>query len=130
MKGYSPKLPLRLDPRDGYRLNRTLHEVIKQNLKMLVLTSPGERIMNPLFGVGLYNFLFELNTQATRSLIMERISQQVSKYMPFVNILQIDFTDPEAVHADRNFLGMRIKYRIPSLNKSDLLRISIERAGG
>ena len=130
MKGYSPKLPLTLDPRDGYRLNRTLQEVIKQNLKMLVLTSPGERIMNPLFGVGLYNYLFELNSQATRESIVQRISQQVGKYMPFVSILDIGFTEPESVHADRNFLSMNIKYRIPSLNKSDILRIYTERAGG
>lgn len=80
--------------------------------------------------MGLYNYLFELNSQATRESIVQRISQQVGKYMPFVSILDIGFTEPESVHADRNFLGMNIKYRIPSLNKSDILRIYTERAGG
>ena len=67
MKGYSPKLPLSLDPQDGFRLTRTLKEVTSQNLKMLVLTSPGERIMEPAFGVGMYNFLFELEIESTRN---------------------------------------------------------------
>ena len=123
MIGYSPKLPLTLDPRDGFRLNRTLREVIKQNFKMLVLTSPGERVMLPLFGVGLYNYLFELNAESTRSNIMGKISQQVNKYMPFINILEISFTEPEAVQADRNFLGIIIKYKIPSLGQKDVLQI-------
>ena len=58
--GYSPKLPLQYDSIDGYyKLNKTLHEVMKQNIKMVVLTSPGERMMQPDFGVGLRNYLFE-----------------------------------------------------------------------
>ena len=62
MQGFSPKLPLSLDPRDGFLLTKSLPEVVAQNLRMLILTSPGERVMIPAFGVGLYNYLFELNT--------------------------------------------------------------------
>ena len=58
MPGIAPKLPLQLDEVDGYRLTKTIKETVQQNLKMIVLTSPGERIMNPDFGVGLRNYLF------------------------------------------------------------------------
>ena len=45
---------------DGYyALTKTHHEVIRQNLKNLILTVPGERIMIPDFGVGLKKLLFE-----------------------------------------------------------------------
>ena len=30
--------------------------MIKQNLKMLILTNPGERVMDPEFGVGIKQF--------------------------------------------------------------------------
>ena len=51
--GLAVKLPLFYDPVDGpYTLLKTMREVGAQNLKMLVLTNPGERIMNPDFGVG------------------------------------------------------------------------------
>jgi phage baseplate assembly protein W len=60
LTGISPKVPLIYDPTDGpYQLNKNLKQTINQNLKMLVLTSPGERIMIPEFGVGLRRFLFE-----------------------------------------------------------------------
>ena len=65
MQGYSPKLPLVFDKtEDGpYGLNKTILETIKQNLKMLLLTNPGERIMNSDFGVGVRVFLFQQDFQ-------------------------------------------------------------------
>ena len=123
MKGYSPKLPLSLDPRDGFRLTRTLKEVTRQNLKMLVLTSPGERIMEPAFGVGIYNFLFELEVETTRTRLRERINEQVNKYMPFVQITGIAFSPTASPDSGRNSLGIVIRYAIPSLGEADILRI-------
>tara|TARA_R100001086_G_scaffold240391_1_gene166431 strand:+ start:593 stop:970 length:378 start_codon:yes stop_codon:yes gene_type:complete len=125
MKGYSPKLPLILDPNSGYQLTKNAKEVVSQNLKMLILTSPGERVMDPLFGVGLYNFLFELNTQLTRVEIKERIARQVKKYMPFVTIQNIIFSETDGIDIDRNTLSVGIKYFVPSLGEMGLLRIEI-----
>ena len=60
MYGVSPKLPLIVDDLDGhYGLTKTVREAVKQNFKNLILTSPGERVMDSNFGVGLRNFLFE-----------------------------------------------------------------------
>ncbi len=125
MEGYSPKLPLSRDPSDGFLLTKNLQEVVAQNLKMLILTSPGERVMVPTFGVGLYNYLFELNTQITRIEINERIVSQVKRYMPFVEIVQIDFGDTESSEIDRNMLTLIIKYRIIPLNVSAVLNIEL-----
>ena len=123
MKGYSPKLPLMLDPADGFRLTKSLKEVVSQNLKMLILTSPGERVMEPSFGVGLYNFLFELNTQFTREEIREKILEQVRTYMPFVQIIEIRLGPIEGLDIDENSLGAVIKYAIPSTGTVDVLSI-------
>jgi hypothetical protein len=61
-QGLSVALPLRIDARDGaYGLNKNLLQVAEQNLKMVILTAPGERIMFPEFGVGVRNYLFEQN---------------------------------------------------------------------
>ena len=49
--GISPKLPLAVSAPDGYRLTKTPAEAVKQNFKNLILTSPGERVMIPEFGV-------------------------------------------------------------------------------
>ena len=126
MAGFSPKLPLTLDPNDGYALTKTIKEVARQNFKMLILTNPGERIMEPDFGVGINSFLFENNTAAVYSQIDARIREQASKYLPFIEVGEIDFNSSEASSnlAD-NFLGVSIKYSIKRLNIGDVLQIPL-----
>ena len=58
MAGISVKLPLSVSAQDGaYTLNKDLLSVVKQNFKMLILTNPGEKIMDPEVGVGIQKFL-------------------------------------------------------------------------
>ena len=91
MAGISVKLPLSRDPESGYKLNKTLKQVARQNLKMLVLTAPGERIMIPEFGVGLRNYLFENITTEVFYDIRQEIIAQVQTYFPFIIINSVDF---------------------------------------
>ena len=127
MTGYAPKLPLPLDPTDGYRLTKTTRENAQQNLKMLVLTSPGERIWEPDFGVGLYNYLFELDTQFLQDDIRERVRSQVRRYLPFITILGISFGEDTFNTTDRNTLAVVINYSVPVIGTVDTLRVSANR---
>jgi|TARA_R100000353_G_scaffold134435_1_gene95384 phage baseplate assembly protein W len=126
LQGISPKIPLVYDGTDGpYQLNKNIGEAIKQNLKMLLLTSPGERIMVPNFGVGLYGFLFENITSSTFSSLASKITEQVNFYIPAVNIEEIDFntsdTDPTLQF---NEVRVSIKYNISPFNQRDELIIT------
>ena len=126
MSGFSPKLPLTLDADSGYALNTTLKEVARQNFKNLVLTSPGERIMDPELGVGIRSYLFENNSPATYGQIEARIRQQTQKYLPYIEIDQIQFgTQDVSPDISDNFLGVRISYIIKKLAISDALEIPI-----
>jgi phage baseplate assembly protein W len=123
MRGFSAKLPLSVDPIDGiFCLNKTSIEGIKQNLKMIILTNPGERIMIPEFGVGLKKMLFEQNTSENIDLIKFNISDQVSRYLPVVAIRDIIIFSSEE---NANSLNVRIIYHIPVLRASDVLDINI-----
>ena len=53
------ELPLVRDIADGYKTLKSFRELIKQNLKMLLLTNKGERVMIPEYGIGMNRFLFE-----------------------------------------------------------------------
>ena len=73
MYGISPKLPLIVNDLDGhYGLNKTIRQAIKQNFKNLILTSPGERVMDIQFGVGLRNYFFE-NFTDSQTLPIRRV---------------------------------------------------------
>ena len=65
---------------------KNYERINKQNLKNLILTSPGERMMDPLFGVGIRRFLFENRTDVLTKTIKNTIANQAKKYMPFITI--------------------------------------------
>ena len=133
MSGISPKLPLYIDPVDGIALNKTLKQMTRQNLKMIILTSPGERIMHPKFGVGLRRYLFMNNTQSTLSDINRKIEEQVRTYLPSVNIRSIRFLSENGDEirssfessSSSNYVHLIISYEIPSAFASDTLDIKV-----
>lgn len=120
-KGYSVSLPFIYNKEDGpFALNKNIADVVKQNLRMLILTEKGERIMLPDFGVGLNSFIFENFNETTTIQIQSEIKSQVNKYMPFVSVASIDtLEDPENL----NKLIIKINFLIPSLSISDTLII-------
>ena len=129
MAGISVKLPLTADEQDGhYRLNKTYEEMVNQNLKMLILCSPGEKPMDPLYGVGIRRFLFEQNTPAVHQEIQAKILEQVSKYLPYVEIDQILFDSIRNAYTQEveNMLRVSIYYTILPLDTQDTLAINID----
>jgi len=126
-RGLSPKLPLRRDYEDGYSLNKTYREMVKQNVKMLLLTAPGERIMEPDFGVGIRNYLFENNTSSTKGSIRAKITKQIGIYMPFIKVVEISFHDNETnERLDPNYLKIEFKYFIEPLNQLDSIDLDFD----
>ena len=100
--------------------------MVKQNMKMIILTAPGERMMDPLFGVGLRNYLFEQNHPVVYGEIESKIRKQVKKYLGFVEILDIDFNgDDENPAVVDNVLYVRVTYRIKPLDSVDGLELSV-----
>jgi len=128
MKGIGPALPLFRDASFGnYALIDSYADEVKQNFKNLILTSPGERMMNPDFGVGVRNFLFEPAGQAIPK-IRQRLNSQINRYMPFIRInkLQFNHDKEEALANDSNILSIRIEYEVPSLNLFSSLSLDTE----
>ena len=110
-EGLSIALPLSLDEKSGpYKSNVTLNQVAKQNLKMIVLTNPGERVMEPDFGVGITSYLFEQESPLLVKRIKKRIGDQVERYAPFVKVRQLNIN----IDSDNGFLSVEIRYAVPA----------------
>jgi phage baseplate assembly protein W len=126
LEGISVRLPLAYSSQDGpYALNKTILEAVKQNFKNLLLTSPGERVMLPDFGAGIKRLLFEPINSRTFSRVSQAIYAQVDKYMPFINIEDIQFTtyeiDPSLA---LNEVQLVVNYNLGSIDSSNTLKIS------
>jgi phage baseplate assembly protein W len=126
MAGYSPFLPLTTDPVDGILLTKSYAEVAKQNFKMLLLTVPGERIMDPLFGIGLKTYFFENITPSVIASIKSRITEQTAKYLPYINFLQLDINSDVTKTSDVNSLTILLKYEIRKLNVIDVIKVDFD----
>tara|TARA_R110002020_G_scaffold31608_1_gene98320 strand:+ start:6551 stop:6928 length:378 start_codon:yes stop_codon:yes gene_type:complete len=95
MRGYSPQLPMSTTDEDGhYALNKSIKDVVLQNLRVLFLTSKGERFPDCNFGIGLKRYLFSQDTIETQAELRSIIVNQVSRYMPMIRIIEIRFVTP------------------------------------
>jgi len=126
--GIAVQLPLIQDSVDGfYRLIKTYETLSRQNLKMLLLTNPGERIMDPNFGVGVRTYLFDPERRYTFSVMRGNIESQVQKYLPFLDIedVQVDH-GPEAIATGANTASIIISYKIRPLQFQGILQIDVD----
>ena len=113
--GISAVIPLQKDDQDGfYVLTKSLLQNIKQNFKNLVLTTPGERVMIPEFGVGVRRYLFD-NPEDVKSEISFNIADQVSRYMPFISVDDLEFFEE-----NEQIILLKITYSVPSQSIFDL----------
>ena len=119
--GFGPKLPIAVSTAEGCIAgNQTLAENVKQNLKNLLLTSPGERVMIPDFGVGIRSFLFQNESTEVLSELENRIAMQVNEFMPtvFLKDLNVSFND--------HVLNIGIVYGINGILSDDVLNLSLD----
>tara|TARA_B100001094_G_scaffold332085_1_gene402702 strand:- start:2040 stop:2408 length:369 start_codon:yes stop_codon:yes gene_type:complete len=116
------KLPITRSDIHGYAMIDDFHSLIRQNLKMIILTNPGERVMMPDFGVGIQAYLFQNFSETTYTQIENDIKDQVSKYLPVVSISRVGFNNSSP---DNNTLQIALEYSIPALNIRDLLQFTI-----
>lgn len=121
MAGLTIRLPLARDSRDGFRLIRHVDELTRQNFKMLLLTNPGERIMEPDFGVGLRRFLFSPKTTAVPSRIRDKIDQQISIYMP---VVVLDELSINGLDENSEAINIKIFYSLARGDSSDVLEFN------
>ena len=126
MAGLAPALPLRKDENDGYRLIKSLGGLALQNLKMLILTSPGERMMNPDFGVGLRNYHFRQNSPMVYGDIETKIRSQVSRYLPYIRILAVNFKKSEEYASVEHSISINIEYFVVPLRVKGNLILDTE----
>ena len=70
--------------------------------KLLILTEPTELYNEPTFGVGLKRYLWQYNTANTRSVIQDRIKDQLRIHEPCVDADETHFADGLLFTGDDN----------------------------
>tara|TARA_R110002126_G_scaffold138327_11_gene282700 strand:- start:370 stop:741 length:372 start_codon:yes stop_codon:yes gene_type:complete len=121
MSDYTIRFPFELNNQtSGFKSlgEDDLKEIAVFNLKNIILTEPGERIMDIAFGVGIRSFLFEQSNRGFEDLYSKIISQ-VKRYAPYINIIDL------VISPDSENLNIQLKYEVLKTNISDLLELNI-----
>lgn len=117
---------LHLDLQSKYNINSILYQksdvndfkldydinAVRNALNNLFTTTPGEKVLNPEFGLDLRKYLFEPATIEVAELIRSEIYMQVGTFEPRVKLNNVKIT----VFEDVNEFDILINYSIPSLN--------------
>lgn len=93
-------------------------EQASSNIKNLLLTKKGERIMQPNFGSGLEELLFNFNDDSLAGKIEETINLAIETWLPYITIDTIDI-EASDYDKDTNTVKVSLKFAIfgnPNLN--------------
>jgi phage baseplate assembly protein W len=82
---------------------------LKANIKNLLLTQRGERMMQPKFGTDLTKLLFEQNTEQLQEKIYNAIEAAISYWIPQVSIQTIDIKTTDLMK-DKNTVEVSIVF--------------------
>lgn len=108
-----------------FATNYTTLTQAKDNLKNLILTKKGERVMQPEFGCDVWKVLFEQISGDIEQTIENTIVSAVSIWLPYLNIDTIIF-DYDEKDIDTNKIALDIKFSLVSNpNLSESIQINI-----
>lgn len=79
-----------------FDLSVTTEEQTISNLKILLMTSVGERYHNPNFGTRLKEMLFDNNSDDMKSRIKEELTSSISYWLPQIQIDNLTVEDAKS----------------------------------
>jgi phage baseplate assembly protein W len=99
---------------------------IRESIRVILLTEPGERLMREDFGCGLRRFLFEPNTPTTRALIRDRVERAVGRWERRVRVEDVIV---DADPSDDRLISISIHFRQVATGSSGQLGLSLQVEG-
>ena len=104
----------------------SLAESVRQSIKIILQTRPGERLMRPQFGGGLELYLHEPNTLTTRRQIRDLITNSLERWEPRIVLDRVDVWE---VEERPDTVRVEIVYRLRRTNQSQQMGITLELEG-
>lgn len=114
------KTPLSINYGEGSDIFVTydkLSDVVKDNLRNLLLTNWGERLCMYKFGANLRPLMSELvSDEDFDTSAIERINSAVSKWMPYVSLENYASSSDRIDNKNLARINLLVTYSVPSLN--------------
>ena len=111
--GIGVTLPFRRGNSGYFESSTEILPQIKSNFKNLIMTRIGERLGQPEFGCRIWEYIFEQWNADTVRGVRDSVIDAVDRWMPFLELLQIDIqsgNDNKAI--DNHTINLYVRYRI------------------
>lgn len=122
---YGLTLPVKKGNTGFFEQSFSSFEQAKSNLKNLLLTKQGERVMQPNFGTGLHSLLFEQMTDDFENKLTETITKSVSYWLPYINIEEVDIKMTDEMK-DMHRADMNIKFTVGNQIETQEITFTIQ----
>jgi len=115
-----PLLPI--PDRNGELRFPTLEESVRQSIKVILQTRPGEQLMRQEFGGGLERFVNEPNNLTTQRRIRDLIVESLRRWEPRIDVDRVEVTEAP----DRpSHLNVQLMYRLKRTGGSAQLGLTM-----
>ena len=103
--------PVRLGNKGYFKRTSTLIQAARVNIESVLLTRKGERVFQPDFGSGIYDFLFDNISDETIENLKIEVEENISTHLPYVQILELNISQDER---NLNQLNCILKFTVVS----------------
>ena len=122
---YGITLPVKRGNTGFFEQAFTSFEQAKSNLKNLLSTARGERIMQPEFGTGLHQVLFEQMTDEFEEKLQTTITESVNFWLPYITIkdIEVEMTDEMK---DKNTAELKLSFTVGNQIETQEVTFTVE----
>jgi uncharacterized protein len=101
----------------------TLEKSVRDGIRIVLSTRPGEQLMRPEFGGGLESLLHEPNTLATRRRIRDLVQGSLARWEPRILLDAVEVWDvPDAP----SHLRVEIQYRLARTGAPSRMNVNVQ----
>jgi phage baseplate assembly protein W len=108
-------MPVALDARTGGVAEAEYEEDIRESIRIIIETVPGERVMRPDFGCGIHELVFASMDSQTLQRARSTVEEALRRYEPRIEIIEVS-VDEESSLTDGS-LRIELDYRVRKTNQ-------------
>lgn len=86
---------------------------IEESVRLVVGTAVGERVMRPMFGCRIHDYVFHPNSASTAGMVAFYVAEALNKWEPRITEVRVSANPSDT---DESLLTVSIRYKIRSTN--------------
>jgi uncharacterized protein len=108
-------MPVELDPLTGLVASVQHEEDIRQSIRIILETTPGERVMRPNFGCGIHEMVFDALDSTAIQRIRLIVEESLRRCEARIDVLDVTV---EETPSEQGRLIVEIEYRVRKTNQT------------